>query len=81
MRVIPRHPLKYFGEPDPSNQMNVLEFEKKMNLNKQFASLPNRTIVNKESNKTRKRNLNKRRKEKLKRIKNAQEKYHFDMET
>ena len=52
-----------------------------MNLNKQFASLPNRTIVNKESNKTRKRNLNKRRKEKLKRIKNAQEKYHFDMET
>ena len=81
MRVIPRHPLKYFGEPDPSNQINVLEFEKEMNLNKQFASLSNRTIVNKESNKTRKRNLNKRRKEKLKRIKNAQEKYHFDIET
>ena len=81
MRVIPRHPLKYFGEPDPSNQINVLEFEKEMNLNKQFDSLSNRTIVNKESNKTRKRNLNKRRKEKLKRIKNAQEKYHFDMET
>ena len=81
MRVIPRHPLQYFGEPDPTNQTNVLEFEKKMNLEKQFASLPNNGIVNKESNKTRKRNLNKRRKEKLKRIKKAQEKYHFDMET
>ena len=52
-----------------------------MNLKKQFASLPNKSIVNKESNKTRKRNLNKQQKEKLKRIKKAQEKYHFDMET
>ena len=54
---------------------------KKMNLEKQFAILPNRTIVNKQSNKTHKRNLNKQQKEKLKRIKKAQQKYYFDMET
>jgi len=77
LKVIPKHPLRYFGDPDSSNQSNVVEFQKSMNPTEQFASLSNQNKAKKESNKTRKRNLDKRRKDKLKRIKKAQDMYHF----
>ena len=81
LKVIPRHPLRYFGDPDSSNQSNVVEFQKSMKPTEQFASFSNQNEAKKESNKTRKRNLNKRRKDKLKRIKKAQDRYHFQLKS
>jgi len=64
--------------PDPLDQTNVLEFEKNNECkNNQIPILSEQNVVNKESNKTRKRNLNKQRKDKLKRIKNHKENIAF----